>query len=117
MVEAIIRLTAAAVVVLAATNALQGARLGILLARAAQARVPRLGARMWRPLFTSVADVRDWLTAWGTVLTCDDAPLLALRLETRTVVTRYFMLVLWSNAWAIAVWTLLLPSAVSAAAR
>jgi len=115
MVETIIRLTAAAVLVLAMSNVVQGVRLAAGFVRAAQAHVPHLGARMWRPLFTSVADVHEWLTAWRTVLTCSDAPLVALRAEASTVVTRYFVLVLWSNAWAIAVWTVLLPSVASAA--
>lgn len=111
MVAAIIRLTAAAVLLLALANAAQGVWLALRLARVAHTRVPQLGARMWLPLFASCADVRDWLAAWRTVLTHEDDTLVALRLEARTVVARYFTLVVGSNTWALAVWTLLLPSA------
>jgi hypothetical protein len=100
MVDAIFRLTVLAVLVLAAVNAVQTGAVVIRLVRHVARRHPGLG--LWLPIFTSLDDVRDWLTAWRVALRPEPA-LAALRAEARQVIGRHLHLALLSQSWAMAV--------------
>ena len=68
MVDFILRLTVAAVLILAAVNTIQGVALVVRLARHVARRQPQWGLNLWLPAFTSVDDIRSWLRAWREVL-------------------------------------------------
>jgi hypothetical protein len=100
MVDAIFRLTVLGVLVLVAVNAVQTGAIVVRLVRHVARRHPGLG--LWLPIFTSLDDVRDWLTAWRGVLRPEPA-LVALRAEARQVIGRHVYLGLLSQTWAMAV--------------
>jgi hypothetical protein len=102
MVDAIFRLTVLGVLVLAAVNAAQSAVVLIRLVRHVARRHPNDGLRLWLPIFTSMDDVRDWLSAWRGVLRPEPA-LVALRADVRQVISRHIYLSLLSQTWAMAV--------------
>jgi hypothetical protein len=102
MVDAILRVTVLAVLILATVNTVQGLALIVRLVRHVIARHPGHGSRLWLPTFTSVGDVRAWIEAWRIVLRPDPA-LVALRADARQVIGRHLHLALLSHTWAIAV--------------
>ena len=66
------------------------------------ARAFLYGLGLWLPIFTSLSDVRDWLSAWRGVLRPEPA-LVALRADARQVIGRHIYLALLSQTWAMAV--------------
>ncbi len=102
MVDAIFRLTVLAVLALAALNALQAGALLIRVVRHVARRQPHFGLNLWLPAFTSVSDIRNWLSAWRGVLR-PDPTLVALRADVRKVIGRHLYLALLSQTWAMAV--------------
>ena len=102
MVDIILRLTVAAVLILALVNTIQGVALVVRLARHVARRQPQWGLNLWLPAFTSVDDIRSWLRAWREVLRPGDPVLATIRSNARVVVGRHLYLALLSNAWAMA---------------
>jgi hypothetical protein len=102
MVDVILRLTVLAVLALVALNAVQTGLVLIRLVRHVGRRHPRYGLGLWLPIFTSLSDVRDWLSAWRGVLRPEPA-LVALRADARQVIGRHIYLALISQTWAMAV--------------
>ena len=111
MVDIILRLTVAAVLILAAINTIQGVALAVRLARHVARRQPQWGLNLWLPAFTSVDDIRSWLRAWREVLRPGDPVLARIRSNARVVVGRHLYLALLSHTWAMAV-TALAPRLV-----
>jgi anaerobic C4-dicarboxylate transporter len=106
MVDFILRLTVAAVLILAAVNTIQGVALMVRLARHVARRQPQWGLNLWLPAFTSVSDIRSWLGTWHEVLRSGDPVFAKIRANARVVVGRHVYLALLSHAWAIAVTSL-----------
>jgi hypothetical protein len=103
MVDVIVRFTVLAVLVLAALNALHAGAVFVRLVRLLARRQPHFGLGLWLPVFTSVGDIRAWLSAWGDALGSSDPALVALRTDARTVIGRQVYLALMSQTWAMAV--------------
>ena len=101
MVDFILRLTVAAVLILAAVNTIQGVALVVRLARHVARRQPQWGLNLWLPAFTSVDDIRSWLRAWREVLRPGDPVLAKIRTSARVVVGRHVYLALLSHGWAM----------------
>lgn len=101
MVDVIVRLTAVAVLALAALNALHGVAVLVRIAHRLARRQPHSGLALWLPVFASVDDVRAWLGQWRAALA--DPALVVVRSEIRTVVGRHLYLALMSQTWAMAV--------------
>jgi len=103
MVEIIVAATAVVVVALTALNAAHAGLIVGRLARHIARRHAHLGLGLWLPAFGSMADVRRWLGEWRSVLGSRDPVMVAIRLDARLVVTRYFYVALTSQTWALAV--------------
>src|SRR4030095_846197 len=102
MVEVIVAATTVVVMGLTALNAAHG---GLVLGRPARhiaQRPAHLGLGFWLPAFGSLADLRDWLGAWGSVLGSRDPAVVAIRLGARLVVTRYLYVGLTCQTWVMA---------------
>ena len=97
MVEAIIRLTVLAVLLLAVLNALHA---GAIVTRLLHHAARRGGRRLWLPAFRCVGDVRAWLGDWRDVLASDTPALIALRHDARVVMGRHIHLAVASHTWA-----------------
>jgi hypothetical protein len=111
MVEMIVAATTVVVMGLTALNAAHaGLVLGRLVRHVAR-RHSHLGFGLWLPTFGSVADVRNWLGAWRSILGSRDPAVVAIRLDARLVVTRYLYVALTSQTWAMAV-TAIAPNLV-----
>ena len=102
MVDLIVRLTALAVVALAAVNAVHAATVVVRLAREAARHAPHGGLLLWLPVFGSMRDVRVWLAHWRALLASREPALVAVRLDARLVISRHLHLMLLSHTWAIA---------------
>lgn len=109
MVDAIVKLTAAAVIAVAMVNIAHALWLALRLARHAWVRFPGVGLQLWLPVFGSRQDVRDWLAAWREIVTSAEPTLVAMRAEARAIAARYVGLMIGSNGWALAV-VAMLPS-------
>jgi hypothetical protein len=103
MVEIIVAATTVVVTGLTALNAAHGGLVLGRLARHIAQRHAHLGLGFWLPAFGSLADLRDWLGAWRSVLGAGDPAVVAIRLGARLVVTRYLYVALTSQTWAMAV--------------
>ena len=103
-------IVAATTVVVMGLTALNAAHAGLVLGRLVRhvaRRHSHLG--LWLPTFGSVADVRNWLGAWRSILGSRDPAVVAIRRDARLVVTRYLYVALTSQTWAMAV-TAIAPS-------
>jgi hypothetical protein len=103
MVEIVVAATAGVVMGLTALNAVHGGLVLRRLARHIAQRHSHLGLGFWLPAFSSLADLRAWLGAWRSILGSRDPAVVAIRLDARLVVTRYFYVALTSQTWAMAV--------------
>jgi hypothetical protein len=101
MIDMIIRLTAAAILVVALSNVAHGAWIAFRLGTYTRLRYPELATNLWFPIFESRRDVAVWLETWRSILASGDPMLALLRVEGRTVATRYLMLLIGSNGWAL----------------
>jgi hypothetical protein len=99
MVDAIIWLTAMAVLALGALNALHA---GAIVTRMLHQAARRGGRPLCLPAFRCMGDVRAWLGDWRDLLASDTPALIALRHDARVVIGRHIHLAVVSHTWALA---------------
>lgn len=103
MVDAIIRVTAVLVAVVAVLNIAHGALLGVRLARTVRQRHPDRWLELWVPVWSSPREALRWLGAWREMLGSADPLVAAIRVDVRAVLLRHAQLFAWSETWSMLV--------------
>lgn len=103
MVDAIIRITALLVVLVALVNLGHAALLVVRLARRLRQRHPHRWHELCVPVWRSPREALAWLAAWRGLLGSGDPLVAALRIEGRAVLVRHAQLFAWAETWAMLV--------------
>ena len=106
MVDAIVKITGVAVLAVAALNLAQGALVTARLVAHVTRRYPHLRLDLWFPRWVHTRDAQSWLATWRGILRSGDPTMAAIRTDGRLVIARHVHLMLWSQAWAIVVATM-----------
>ena len=106
MVDVIIEITGLAVMGVAMLNLAQGALVTARLVGNVTRRYPHLRLDLWLPCWGDEHDARAWLATWRGILRSGDPIMAAIRTDGRLVIARHVQLMLWSQAWAIVVATM-----------
>jgi hypothetical protein len=103
MVDAIIRITALLVAVVAIVNVAHAVLLGARLARRVRQRQPDRWLQLWLPAWRSPREARAWVQGWRVILGSGDPLVAAIRNDGRTVMVRHAQLFAWAETWAMLV--------------
>ena len=103
MVDAIIRVTALMVALVAIANLGHSVLLAVRLARRVRQRYPDLWLQLWLPAWRSPREALIWLETWRGILGSGDPLVAAIRLDGRTVMVRHAQLFAWAETWAMLV--------------
>jgi hypothetical protein len=106
MVDAIVRLTGLAVVLIAALNIAHGVAVAARFVAHVTRRYPHLRLDLWLPLWASRRDAHAWLATWRGILRSGDPVMATIRVDGRRVFGRHLQLMLSSEAWAMVVATM-----------
>ena len=98
MVDAIIRITALLVALVALVNIGHAVLVGVRLARRIVQRHP---GRLWLPAWRSPREALGWLATWRSILGSTDPLIAGLRGDARRVMLRHAQLFAWSETWAM----------------
>ncbi len=106
MVDVIVQLTGLAVLAVAVMNLAQGALVAARLIAHVTRRYPHLRLDLWFPRWEDARDARAWLSTWRAILRSGDPMMAAIRVDGRRVMMRHVQLMLSSEAWVMAVATM-----------
>lgn len=106
MVDVIVKITGLAVLGVATLNLAQGALVTARLVAHVTRRYSHLRLDLWCPCWVRTRDARAWLATWRGILRSSDPIMAAIRTDGRLVIARHVQLMLWSQAWAIVVATM-----------
>jgi len=101
MVDAIVRLTGIAVIVIATINVAHGIAVLARLVAHVTRRYPHLRLDLWLPVWSTRREAHAWLATWKGILRSGDPVMAAIRVDGRTVFGRHMQLMLSSEAWAM----------------
>ena len=101
MVDAIIRITALLVALVALVNIGHAVLIGVRLGRRIAERHPGRSLALWLPAWRSPREALGWLATWRSILGSTDPLIAGLRGDARRVMLRHAQLFAWSETWAM----------------